>query len=414
MDLRYFIKRFTWEEEDRTRITLGPDTRLNPATNRAQLGSWDSTTYPTDADLYVKSWVANPDAVREWAGFQAEILHKEIDNVQVTSEGFRLSDGTDEYWWNGSSWEVNTTDWNTENEVAVNISDFPTTSRKLQIVVNLATSNELVTPELVEIKVLYKAKLDSELEDILLRSIVRDLRTEVRPITRFPIVQLQTGATIDLNNHSMDGDYNIVDVDSVFDHDSDPNHDTDLLSSYNPSTKVITLTGSVAADTNLWLRLVYQPIVAIRTNRDWYEVEHVPELIIEDFRYVAMAELPREDYVGNKVTGAAKIIPNPLQGTLECVLVGITANLVDHMRLSTAVMRYFNDNPFITSTGLDERYRLWLVREHDQGGSPNEEDLHTWRATFRVAEFRVWAKAAQDGYLVKRFAVTGDASLEVP
>ena len=413
MELRYFIKRFTWEEEDRDRIVLGPNTRLNPNTNRAQLGSYQSDVYPTDPDLYVKSWVAVPDAVRQWAGFQTQIIHKSIDGVQVTSDGFRLSDGTDEFWWNGLSWEVNTANWNTENEVAVNIPSFSAAPRKLQVIVNLQTSNELVTPELVEIKVLYKAKLDSELEDMLLRSLVWSLNNGVAFITRFPIQQSTTGATLNLGDYRIDGDYTVLDVDSVFNNDADPEHNDDLLSSYDPNTGVITLTSSIDAGTNLWLRLRCVPVVAVETSRDWYEVEHVPSLIIERYEESNMAAGAEEDYVGNKVTGEAVVVPPPLQGTLECVLVGITANLVDGLRLSNAVKRYFNNNPFITSTALDERYRLWLVREHEQSGEPNSKDLHTWRATLRVAEYRVWAKDAQDGYLVKRFVVTGDADLEV-
>ena len=42
-------------------------------------------------------------------------------SVAITGAGYRLTDGTDEYWHNGASWEVNTTDWNTEEEVAAEI-----------------------------------------------------------------------------------------------------------------------------------------------------------------------------------------------------------------------------------------------------------------------------------------------------
>lgn len=413
MELRYFIKRFTWEEPDRSRITLGTNTRLNPDTNKAQLGTYSSDVYPTDDDLYVKSWIANPDSVREWSGFQANILHKNVDGVQVTSEGFRLGDGTDEYYWNGLTWEVNTTDWNTETEVSANISSFPTTSRKIQVIVNLKTTDSSVTPELIEIKISYGAKLDSELEDILLRSFIRSLKNNVRPIGRFPIVNSVTGTTVDLNDHKLDSGYNIVDVDSVFDHDSDPNHNTNILDNYNSSTNIITLTSSVDSGTNLYIRFIYQPVVAMRTNSDWYELEHVPEIILEGARFINIAKLPQEDYVGNKATGVAKIVHGPLQGTLECDIVGITSNLVDHMRLSSSILRYFGDNPYIISTALDERYRLWLVNEYEQDASSSEKDLHTWRATFRIADFRIWSKASSDGYLVRRFTVTGDASLEV-
>lgn len=423
MELRSFIKLFTWQESDRDRVTLGPNTRLNPATHRAQLGTYGEDTYPTDADLYVKSWVTFPKAVKQWQGFEATILHKKVEGVQVTSDGFRLADGTDERWWNGSSWEVNTTDWNTEAEVAANIQEFPTAARKIQVVVNLATADSTLTPELVEVKVLFGALLDSEVEDMVLRSFVPALRSYARAVTRVPLTKAGTDDEIDLNDYKMDGDYRIVGVDGAFNDTDDPEHDTDLYDSHtlrstpekpwtDGTVDVITLSASVDDGKQVWLRLLYEPIVAVETSRDWYELEHLPSLIVESVSFRGR-KLAGEDHVGNKGDGTAKVIPAPLQGRLELGLRGVAGILVDHNRLADKVTRFFGDNPTLASTGLDESYRLWLVDEHEHRGGPNSENIHTWRKTVRIENFRVWDQGVRDGYLVKQFKFTGSLDVTV-
>lgn len=421
MDLRSFIKVFTWEDSDREHVVLGSNTRINPDTHRAQLGSHDSETYPTTSDLYVKSRIANPGEVREWQGFEATIVHKTVDGVQVTGEGFRLSDGTDEYWWNGSSWEVNTVDWNTEAEVATNIASFPATARKIQVIVNLSTTDESQTPELVEVKILFGALLDSELEDLLIRSLVPALRVGVRPVMRFILTAAETDQ-IDMKQFKIDGDYRVVDVGAVFNHTTDPDHNTDLYQSHtsrtdadlwvNGQVDVITLSSSVSVGDTLWLRLKYEPVVAVETSRDYYEIEHVPCLIFENGSYEAQ-EFGGEEHVGNKSTHTAKVLKSPLQGNLDLSLVGMSGKLVDHERLDAAVNRFFGSSPVIRSTGLDESYRLRLISEHQDRSRPNAADLRTWTKTIRVENFRTWHRSVEDGHLVNRFLITGDASVIV-
>jgi len=422
VELRSFIKLFTWEESDRSRVVLGPNTRLNPDTNRAQLGSYDSAIYPTDADLYVKSWVANPGEVREWQGFEATILHKTANGVQVTGEGFRLSDGTNEYWWNGASWAIDVANWNTEAEVAANISSFPVVARKLQVVVNLSTTDETQTPELVEIKVLFGALLDSELEDLLIRSLVPAIRAGVRPVMRFVLTATGTDQ-IDMKQFKLDGDYRVVDVDAVFNHSDDSSHEADLYLSHtvrsdptdswvNGQVDTITLSASVSVGNTLLLRLKYEPVVAIETSRDYYEIEHVPCVVFERISYVAR-EHGGEHYVGNKASHTAKVLKSPLQGTLEMTIVGMSGKLVDHERLDAEVSRFFGSNRVIRSTALDESYRLRLISEHEHRSRPNAADLRTWTKIIQVENFRTWHRAVEDGYLVTRFLVTGDVSATV-
>lgn len=424
MQLREFVKHFTFTEPDRSRVTLGSGTRLNPSTHRAQLAADADGKYSTADDLYVKTWVTQPQAVREWLSFEAEILHKRVDNEQKTSARFRLSDGTDEYYWDGSQWAVDTTNWNSEAEVAANISSFSAASRKLQVVVNLRTEDASVTPELIEVRVLYGALLDSEVEDIVLRSFVPMLRESTRAVTRVQFASSRSCNKILVDDLELDGDYRVIGVDSAFNHTDDPNHDVDLFESFTTKSvpgdlrhdgtvDVIRLSAMVPENKLIWLRLLLEPDVMIETSRDYYEVAHYPCIVIESISFLASVLRHGDDHVGNRATGTARALPAPRQGTLQLVVAGITDKIVDGLRLSGAVSRFLGDRPMITSTALDERYRLRLVDPYDASGSPNAEDTRLWRKTINIENFCVWEREAKDGYLIKRFMTTGNLHIAV-
>ncbi len=226
-------------------MTLGTSTRLNPDTHRAQL-EVDSVSgkYPTSADLYVKSRLTSPQSVRSWTGFQAYILHKtNFQNAAVTSAQFRLDDDTDEWYWTGAAWAVaSASDWNTEQEIADNITTFDAVDkRQLAVVINLVSADGNETPEVVWVKVLYEAAIDSFVEDMVYRSLIPLIRANVRPIARAGVSMPATGTTLNISDLELEAGYNVVGVDSVFDHTNDPDHLVDLFSSY--AAGVITLTG---------------------------------------------------------------------------------------------------------------------------------------------------------------------------
>lgn len=424
MDLRKFIKVFSWTEQDRSRVVLGPNTRINPETNRAQLGTYDSEEYPTDSDLYVKSWVSYPQAMRQWLGFEATVVHKKnLDGEQVTSVGFRLSAGTAQYYWNGTAWVASAGNWNTEEEIAAHISAFPATERKLQVIANLKTTDADYTPELIDVKVLFSALIDSEIEDLVERSLLPSLRASVRPITQVALTKIGTDNQVEFSGYPIDAGYRFVGVDAVFNHTDDPGHDADLYESHttrvdldnpwvNGTVDAITLNALVTAGKMLWIRLKYEPVVALSTNRDWRELAHVPAVVIESVTYAAQ-KLSGEDYVGNKSDGSAVVIPAPLQGRLSITMLGVSGTLVDHERMAAEVTRFFGSHDPVVSTGLDETYRLWLVDEHEQQGGADSDELYAWRKTARIEGFRMWDQGATNGYLVQRFRVTGAVEVTV-
>ena len=138
MRTKYIIKYFIFDKSNYKLVTLGNNVRLNVDENCLQLKEISTGVYSIDSDLYASTWIANPNTVQQWNGFECVIENAlDEDLNEITGANFRLSDGTDEYWHNGVSWEINTTDWNTEAEVANNISDFTITDKKIGILFSI-------------------------------------------------------------------------------------------------------------------------------------------------------------------------------------------------------------------------------------------------------------------------------------
>ena len=409
MRLRKLIKHFVFDETNRSRIELGTDTRLNPITNRLQLKENTSGEYSTADDLYAKTWVANPSKIVQWLGFEVEDQHFSINGVQVTSLGFRLSDGTDEYFYNGASWEVNTVDWNTEAEIASNISSFPATSRKLQIVINLKTTNATVTPIVRQVKVLYDSAIEFQ-EDLVYRSLVPLFRESIRPKGRHVVRMVSTSSTIDLksSSYAIETPYNITGIDAVFNYTDDPNRNVDIFDSYNVSTKIITLTSAIDQGKAVWIDFLWEPEIIVTTSQDYSEIEKVPSVVLDDIKLIEASETGQSDSVFNRSTGEGwKLFP-PLQGDLEINLYGFTDKAIDQMRLADELKRFFGNNPLMVSTGLDESYTLWLVDEYDMSTVPNRAEVHSGQLLFRVRDVCFWIRDAQQSYMVEQLNLQGD------
>ena len=413
--LKRLIKTFDFNEDNRGRITLNTGVRLDPQRHHLVLSGPPFDDTP-GSPVIAKTWVTNPSTVKQWLGFEAVITHvteggsdpsgKPIQ-VELTGAGYRLSDGTDEFWWNGSTWVVNTTDFNTEGEVATNISTFPIASQQLQVVINLTTTNADFSPTLRKIKVLWASDIEF-MEDYVYRMIVRDLRTKIRPISDYVVAPGVATTTLDLaNDFPLETPYNIVGIDSVYDRTLDPKSLTDLFQSFDTGTKVITLNATLPASSMARIRLIYEPEVAVTTSQDFSEIAKVPAVVCDDVNLVDASPVGGFDSVVNKSDFSAVKVQAPIQGDIEVILHGLTDKGVDQKRLADEIHRYFEQNGTVRSPGLDEEFTLWLIDEYDMRTPPGSADMHTGRARFRVRDVVFFVRDSEDSFAIKRFLATG-------
>jgi len=401
MRLKNLIKSFEFSEAVRSKITLGSKVRLNPSTHRIQLEEKSDNTYPTDNNLYVKTWITNPLSVKQWLGFHVVDVHyQDYSGTVLTSLGFRLSDGINQYAWIGSAWVVSASVWNTEQEVADHISTFPTTSKKLQVVINLKTTDENVTPEVKEIKILWSSDIEFQ-EDLIYRSLIPFLKEKIRPIADHVVKLSANSTTIDLDNFPLETPYNIIGIDSVYNHTTDSEHSNDLFQSYNSGTKVITLKSSISADNLAWIRFTWEPEIAVTTSQEFYEIDKVPAIHITGISLTDKIQFGSGDYVANKGSGSAVKVNAPLQADIDIVLLGLTSSAKDQMRLSDEIKKFFSNNVFLKSKNLDENYDLWQTSEYELTTVVNQNELHSGTVGFKIKNAKFFTKDSENVKIVK-------------
>lgn len=404
MRTKKLIKHFEFIEKNRALITLDSDVRLNPSENRIELVEV-SDVYSSSG--VVKTWIANPNTVKQWNGFDAIVVHPKNNlGVEITSLSFRLGDGTDEYYWNGAAWEVNVVDWNTEAEIATNISSFAVTEKKIQVIIKLTTTDQDYTPFLSGIKILWSSDIEFQ-EDIIVRSLIPALRNQIRPISEYPVSLLTTTDTIDMTSSNVSASfplktpYNLIGIDSVFNHTDDPNHQIDLFSSFNPSTKVITLSSSVNSGKILWIRFTWEPEVALSTGQDYDEVEKIPAIFISDVNAINEKTSLSYDSVRNKNAGTAVKIHSPRQRDLDITLRLLTNKQSDLQKFADEIRKFFDNNIQLTSIGLDEKYYFHQTSDFDSRTSSNQKEIFGGNFGCRVVSVLFYTKQEENVYIVQ-------------
>lgn len=404
------IRTFTFGSLDRSTVMFSDPTKIRiDESDTGQLSLQAGNLYPTDASLNIATSIANPANLRALVGFQASIRNfKNATQALVTGAGFRLSDGTSQYYYNGSSWVVDSSHWNTETDVANNISTFAQaiTTKKFGVIVNLFTTDGTATPELIAVKVAFEVKQQSWMDDLFIRSLVRNLKAQLQPIAEIQWKHAG-GNTVDIGAaiKSTGVPFNFVGVDSVFNYSADPDLDNNILLSAVGS--IATLSGSLAAGTSLRLNVTYTPnVVVLTTSPDFIELDKLPAIVIEQIRTTGAHRALFSDEVINKAAGTAKQLKTPWIADLDFDIRAITPNSTDLLRLVEALIEFADDNTTITSQALDEQYRLQLIDEFDSNTSAQGSGVCESTASFRLHNVTLLRHSAVDTVVVKRLNIS--------
>lgn len=412
--LKSIVKTFEFEEKNRSLLTIGTNTRLVPEDSCIQL-KLTNGGYSTDNDLKIETWAINPNSVKQWKGFDAEVTNtKNYDGTYLTSIGYRLSDDTNEYYWNGSAWVINTTDWNTENEVSSNIDEFSVSSKKLKIIINLKTTNSAYTPKVYFISVLYNSDVNFQ-DDIIFDSLIPELESDVQPISEYLVTLSADSNTIDLtNDFPLEAPYTITDIDSCFNHTDDPNHETDIFSSYNANTKVITLTTTILSGKKVWIRFIYQPIVSVSTDQEYLEIAEVPALHITGINTISDIKFNHPPAIRNKGDGTAVKLDEGRLRDIEITLLTVTGKQKDQQILQDEIRSFLVNNRFLTSYGIDEEYELLKTSDFSQNTIQQDKSpIYSGEIRFVIRKVIFLQRTARDLYTIQRFVLSGDLDVEI-
>jgi hypothetical protein len=412
--LRTLIKTFDFLEKNRPTLAFSDGTLIMLDSLAGRGGAvhlrWDDVAggYPTAAGIYAISAVTNPKLARRLVGFQASIDHVSVDGAQVTSEGFRLFDGTSHYWWNGSAWTVvapSSSSWNTEVEMAAHVQSFAVLpTRTFAVVVQLGTTDKRYTPTLNQLKIAYEARLFSTYEEILYRTLSRALKAQVAPFADVGMVVAAPSSVLDIGQLVADSGipFNLAGVEAVFDRDADPDLTEDLLASYDADTKIATLTAAFPAGHFAQVVIKHAPEVVVDlTHPDYTEVSKNPSLVIDEIEEVSSSLTSHDDSVVNKATGAVIVVKAPKQGTLRF---RVTANAPDPLmekRMIEAVQDWALQNQLLRSPGLDEFFRLMLRDKHSDGSTPGALGAAAASCTMEIQNIPFFARPKTDATTVQ-------------
>jgi hypothetical protein len=257
---------------------------------------------------------------------------------------------------------------------------------------NLKTDDEEVTPEVTEIRVLMEVHIDY-IEDIVLRSLLPAIENDIDPVANVAHIPVFTSdvVSIDLSEYRKNIAYNITDVAGVYDLTDDPERLYNLLDSYNVGTQVITLHTALPANHRPIVLMRYKPEIVFIQHQDWYEVAKLPCLLIQQFEvpFTTAYNLGAQEGIVDKGTGNAVVLQEPWRATFEFRIHGLTGSLVDEMRLMSRVIQFFEENPMLRSTGLDEYYRMNIDREFRDLSNPSRSDQRAFWTHFSVMDVRM-------------------------
>ena len=421
-DFKRYIHSVEMQELLRNELTFSDSNKIRMYSGDIRLGIRLRGTYnrfakkmqfPLDTDIDCRLPVWRPQAVKGWLTFE------EISNKPTgTAIGWRVSNGTDDYWYNGS-WLVVTpldTEWNTEAEIADNLSTFPHIQRQIQFIAKLSTTERFVNPILYGYRLMINAQFDW-FEDLILRSLIPRMREDFSFVMDWSGVTEAETSIIDLVNDDSfipEEALNIIGVDAVYNEDTDSEHEIDLFSSFNCATTEITLTGTVPMDTRLFLRLNIEPKVVINyTNFDYIEIAKTPCIIINNFTikarqvYASMEMADRGAELGYKAT--APLWVEEMQ--FNCVM--LVGKVVSAIRLMTKSWEFVIKGatqqsnhpvgPILKTKALDLPHTMKFRMPSSYNPKPDLTDGKNITFGITVCNFYAWLRDIEDKPIVTAF-----------
>lgn len=412
-------------------FTVGPDTvgdlEYSDATaismNDEKTGvalktSWDAgrANFPITAGIRVKTpaVAGNLIAAYEFAQFDTVEPTDPMDPAVVTDVKARLHDGTTEYWWTAGAWTAVSnpvTDFNTLQEVSDNIASW-NAALDLGFVFELSTNSKQHTPSFRGVKVLYQMDLVSFHNDWLYTTLVSQMANNIRP--RADLLAASDGTTtIDLGaiEATLGSDWEITDVDAVFNETTDAAHRTDILSSFDTGTRLITLTGAPTSGNKVLIRFEYKPVVAVTTDSDFEEIAGSPAVLLEPI-WVDAGEAPVPSDIVNVFTNppVGVILPAPRRQHLVVTLVVTAPNAVNLRRLAESVTAFFQERRTITTPTDGRSAYLRITDTFGSSPLPDQSGLHSATMGIRLEDVYMWFRDALETTGVR----AGGVELEIP
>jgi hypothetical protein len=354
--------------------------------------------YPTGSGYRVSFPVFNVPGVRSWLLAQFDVVLVEDPNSTprtVTNVRARLHDGTTQYTWAAGVWSPVVsadTSWNTLAEVATHLGDWDP-SKPLGLTFELSTTNRQFTPSVRGFQLMYDIDLESEFNDWLYGAVVgglsalrpvKDILVESNGTTTLNFGTLEAG----LEGWSVDGTSIFTDIVGIFNETTDRYHRTNLLSSWNSSTRIATLTSAPTSGQVLLLRVEYAPVVAVTTDQDFDSLASVPAITLDSVQIVDRGEAPEDSYIVNEYVDppVATIFPAPRLSNIQITYTIDAPLTVDLYRLADLVKKWVNDHRLVTSPLTGDQVTSRIIEPLNATSGPDSIGLRATTGQFQLED----------------------------
>lgn len=369
-------------EEDRYLIEFsGPEVRLDPRTETIRL----STPFSTTGIHWALCPLFYPERVARWIGFESDHRPTVVNDVKKTDVKFTIHDdeADADYYWDGSTWAVSDlsdSQWCSETDIANNFVTLYSTRgvKQLRLRVRLITSDSDYTP--IWRGAIYDLEVDvtSIHEDLFIRGLVRQLKANVRSVVT--IHHRSTGGnsfSIAEDLEEAKGDHVVSSIVSIYNHTDDPEHRTNLLSSFNPSTNTVTLTSSVTNGKVLAIIAKAIPeVIFVGTDNQYTEIEKVPSIIIHDVRAVSDYNISwGEEYVLNRGAGTATVWDRFRQTDFQFTIALAAVSVLDIQSLVEEVKDFGSRDRMLVGPGTGIRGRFGISMGSSDNTTPGDTGL---------------------------------------
>lgn len=407
MAVQQLLTCFSFQRSQRSTLTFSDPAKINIVGDVLSLKveKYDRATgaplYYADTDLTATTKLANPQALRTWLSFG--LLPTTSQQPAGTTVQLKVNDGTDDRYWDGGSWAVaGAGDWNTEADVASNIGTFPATSKQLALVINLQASADLRSTPTLKTADLFWEGTVNYLESIA-EALIDSIKTSIRPLIEFG-VRHTGGTTFSLND--FETPYNVVSVDAAYDHDTDPGHVTDILSAYDPTARIVTLTGSLPQGTRLWIEFTVEPEVYLNwSSQDYTEVEKVPAVVIDSIDTEGTETTGQID-VKNPSTSIAHVRRFPFRLNLTAGLRLVAESNQTLLKMQDEALVYGATTQLLPWAAVDKQITMRMSDKGLLRGKPSLSDAHEASFELTLSDIYVWLHPTEVNPLVQQFNAT--------
>lgn len=415
---RPIVRTFEFGASSRPSLQFSDPTKINlDAANCVVSLKRNTGGYSTSENVYFRSPAWSPQEVRKWRAISVERkTPRNVAGIQSTSVGLRIYDGTTDYWWNGSAWTANPSagQWSTIAQVQAHIGTFPVASRSIRIVCNLRTTDSTVTPTVSRISILADVAVSSFGEDLLYSTVIPSIRSGAKFLVDLNIVWAG-GTTMTLALDETDP-VEFDEIDGAYDRSLDPNKRSNLLSSYNSGTKLLTLTGSKSSGTVIRLQVLAKPSVAVTTNTDYDEIASTPALFISSFAETFVAESQAETVFVDESspTALATRVPAPRQVTIAMAVEVIASRARDRVRMSEALEAWVRKTRALTIASTDTVVRLSVASGLESQPTTTVNNVQGGKLGIELHGLEKWMFDTSAGHGVKSFNVGGSFDVVIP